>query len=218
MADKEIKSVNESSASQVFSSLSIPGALELVIYLLAGIIFVALVNIRALWNAINSSVQTTYVDTSSIIDETLINFGDRLNGLLEGRPGQMLFWAIVGCLIYMLIWLSQNFIINLRNDVVADKYLHPNNYKSSSYWEGVLAHKIFFVTTVVVLFLYVFLSLTLFIPILSKIFKNATFSFSVPSSIIQLVLITLLSAIMLYLAVFIVKLVAYSWRAVINNF
>lgn len=218
MPEKQIKSGNESAASQVLGSFSRPSLEELLIYLLLGIVFISVLNIRALWEAINNSVQTTYVDTSSLIDEKLLTFGDRLNGLLEGRPGQMLFWAVVGCLIYMLIWLAQNFYINLRNDVVADKYLHPKNYKSTNYWEGVLAHKIFFVSVVVVFFVYIYMSLTIFIPVLSKMFYFATFSFSVPDSVLQLIFIALGSSVLLYTFVFLAKLVAYSWRTVINNF
>lgn len=207
-----------STAQHVIGGFSRPTAIEVALYLIASILFISLINFKTLWNVINNTVQTKAVDTSAVIDEKLLGLGDRLDGLLDGRVGQMIFWAIVGCIIYMLIWLAQNTIINLRNDVIADKYLHPNSYKSSSYWEGVIAHKIFFVCLLVGFITYVYFAFSLFIPILSQAFYVATYSFTVPDSVFQLIITLILNAILLYIFVMLGKLVIYSYQAIVNNF
>ena len=213
------KDLSYNTASQhVIGGLSRPTLVEMFLYLIIGIIFISVINFGTLWSAINNTVQTKAVDTSTVVDEKLIDFGDKLNSLLDGRTGQMLFWAVVGCLIYMFIWLAQNTVINLRNDVVADKYLHPRSYKSSSYWESVVAHKIFFGTLLIGFLTYVYLSLVLFLPILSQAYYIATFKFEFPSSILQLITVYVLSGLLIYIFVVLGKIVIYSYQAIVNNF
>jgi hypothetical protein len=213
------KELSYNSAGQrVIGGLRKPSIADAVIYFIAGALFISAINYRDVWSVINNSVQTKVVDTSALIDDKLAGVGDRINHLLDGRVGQMIFWAIVGCFIYMLIWLIQNTLINLRNDVVADQYLHPKSYKRSGYWEGVIAQKIFFVALVVSFFIYIFLSYSVFVPILSQIFYVTIFGFEVPGSILLLSLVFLLSAIMIYTFVLLTKLLINSYQTIVNNF
>lgn len=212
------ESVNSTVSQKVLSEFRRPGWAEILIYLLCGLVLVMLVNIRTLGEAISNSVQTTAIDTSKIIDLKLVELGDHINSLLSGRPGQMLFWAIVGCLIYVLIWLSQNFLINIRNDVVSDKYMHPKSYESTSYWQGVIAHKIFFGAVIVTFLLYCYFAVIIFIPVLSKIFYYAALNFKLLSSTLELLIIIIFSAIVIYVGVFLAKLISHSWKSIINSY
>ena len=120
----------------------VPGAADIALYLFMSLVVLLLVNARAIFNYFSSN-NLTGQSIGDIIDRKAKNFQSIWAQISQGRILQIIFWALVGIFIYITVWFIRNILLNIRNDIVADEYVHPLSYKRSKYWHTVIGRKIF---------------------------------------------------------------------------
>jgi len=219
MEEKQIESYNSHLAHSVKNFFP-PSWLEAVIYLLCSGALLGLLNYRAFTNSIgtNSGLSQTTLDT--YLHDKLGDSTDFLSRLLQGRVSSILFWAFLGSIIYMFIWVIQNVIINVENDMQASEFVGVKNETSrkQAYWHTVISSKIFFVCSLLSLIIYFVLFVEFLLPVSSRAFGLAFSSGSFSKSLWGIVLSVFGTAVFLYSLVFGFKTVGRSWRWIIGNF
>lgn len=99
---------------------------------------------------------------------------DRYAGQGITRTGVViLFWALVGLLVYAVIWVLMNFSDELGNDLAMTKYVHPRNVDTSSPLRDFIARTLFRVTILVLFALYISYFVTQLLPIVVNRFIHA---------------------------------------------
>jgi len=134
----------------------------------------------------------------------------------EGRILQILFWALIGIFIYILVWFIRNILLSVRNDIVADEYIHPHAYNRANYWHSVIGRKVFFTFSALVLVGYVYSCVKL-LPLLASVCRNAISDFSWSPSIVELIGSWLAVAFLLYLLLLLGRVTAIIWRLIYQD-
>lgn len=214
MAD--IHSYN-SRASLTLKQLLLPTPAQLFLNLVIAIIILSLLNIRAIWQFFTTGVSAdSTVDLGSLISNNFPWLTEGIEKLTRGRTIQVLFWLFVGCIVYMLIWIVGNFLTNIRNDIVADEYVHPQQYSRAGYWSSVLARKIFFVCIFIVLISYIFAGLRL-VASLADLALRSFRDFQIPLSILLVLGAILAAAIALQILQILFKITLNSWQLIYKD-
>lgn len=113
----------------------LPTRLELVAYFLLGLLTVLLSNVQAIEHILAAGSGFDFRDV------TLKTLGSRADTLLGGNvPATAViftFWAVVGLVVYLMLWAASNFISQMGANLAARKYLHPEgtdpNYLLKAY-------------------------------------------------------------------------------------
>src|SRR5579871_6499539 len=121
----------------------VPSWPKILLYLLVGALVLMIWNGRQLWNQFNSSILVSPSSVATAQSQTSDWLEKTFNSVVNGRIAQIIFWAFAGCMVYVCIWFVVNIFSNIRNDIVADEYVHPKDYNRSGYWHSVIARKIF---------------------------------------------------------------------------
>lgn len=98
---------------------------------------------------------------------------ERTIGFTMASSGSVaFFWALVGFVIYIIIWLGINFSTELDNDLAITKYVHPRNVDLHSPLRDLISRTIFRVVVFVVLLFYINLFLAVLLPHFNNIFRS----------------------------------------------
>jgi hypothetical protein len=213
---RDIHSYN-SSIGPSLQQFLLPSLPKLLLELLIGAFLLTALNIRSIWTYFTSGIlATTQFDLGDLINQKARGLHDFLNNISRGRFLQIVFWLFVGCIIYLLIWFIGNLITNVRNDIVADEYMHPAAYNRKNYWESVIARKIFFWCIVVVLIAYISAAFRFCIA-LAKYCNSALINFSWSRSLVVVVASIVITAILLQLLTILARIVANSWQFIYRD-
>ena len=189
----------------------VPSPLQAVVYLLVGVLLLTLIKARTIWETVGGSIlieRTPNVETPASAN---------IWGQISSSPlPQILFWGLVGMVMYAVVWFGWNVITNLRNDMAADEFVHPKGYNRSKYWKTVLARKAFFAASLILLAVYI-LALVKFIPVIADAAYADMDSFSLPTSVIGLLLYLLVIGTLIHFFVLLVRVVASSWRSIYKD-
>ncbi len=199
------------SAKQFF----IPSRTQISLYVLISSLLLVVINGPTIWTKFKSNLQTDITFSDVIVGNApfLQKFIDRLS---RSRIPEIVFWLLVGCTVYIIVWFIHNITNNVRNDVVADAYLHPTNYNRRLFWQSVLARKTLLFFCLVVLIAYIFAGLK-FLSVLAKFFYAAIDNFMLPSSIMEIILCIAMTTLLLYLFILLAHLTINLWRLVYRN-
>lgn len=143
----------------------------------------------------------------------LYNFFD---SPFTGRAIQMLLWLFIGCVAYIIIWFFGSFLTSLRNDVVADSYLHPKSYNRPLFWVSVLSPKAVFVClcTILLVFLYAVPNLLFQLSVLSY---ESIIDFTFKHSLVYLAGSIVTSVISVHLFFILIKLISRNWKIIYSD-
>lgn len=214
--ENKIHSYN-SRTSAALKQLLVPGAPQLLLDLTLGILILLVLNSRAIWHYFTRGITAdSQVELGSFIDERAPFISDFLDRLSRGRFVQVVFWLFVGCVVYMIVWLIGNFITNIRNDIVADEYLHPKFYNRAGYWGSVVAHKVMFVCTVFILAAYIFAGAKLIVLLADQCYR-ALLQFDLIRSPAAIIISILVSALIIQILFFLLGFVRNTWRIIYKD-
>ncbi len=202
----KIQSHNSNSKSFA-RQLLVPSPVQLMLYTLTGIAILVIANTEAIWSYLS--------DNPAGIEYSTKLFGSGyeeglLGSSIQGRLSQIVIWSLAGILIYTVIWFLRSIFINLRNDIVADAYVHPHSYNRAGYWKSIAFRKVFFIGIIAILIGFLYLFLQLF-PVFSSAFFNMVIDFSANSflkAIAAILSLTILSHVFLV----IIHLAINSWK------
>ncbi len=191
--------------------LLLPSGSQILLYFLISILILTTLNLDKAWNYLNQVVLVPQGGLDSLIAKNAPGLHKFLNYISQSVLLQVIFWIGVGCVVYVLIWFAKNIFINIRNDMVADNYVHPASYKRSSYWESVVARKIFFWVSLLVLLFFV-ISGTRLVVYLSDLCYLMVSEFHAKHSVFVISKSVLATTGFIYVLVLLIHLTVNSWR------
>jgi hypothetical protein len=194
----------------------VPSWSQLVLYLLISILLLIIFNLGGLWSYLNSVILAPEGGLDSVLAEHASGVRHFLNAASQSIILQIIFWVCIGSLIYVLIWFIRNVVVNILNDVVADQYIHPPSYSRFNYWGSVIARKVFFAISTLVLLFYFFASWRLvssFAALARKLVTQPITSHSVA----ELIGIALVIMAVLHTLILIIHIVTNSWRFIYRD-
>lgn len=195
--------------------LFLPSLIEMLLYILTSVILLLASNVKAIWDYLSFDPAGQHKAAALINGSGNETSAGILGSSLQGRLGQMIIWGVVGVAIYVVIWFLRNTIINLRNDLVADEFVHPRSYNRSRYWQSIIARKAFFGFMSIVFIGFIYLLFKLF-PVLSSMFFFGTHQLD-QSHITQLVGSLLALAVLLHVLVVLARMTINSWRYIYSD-
>jgi len=218
MAQTKIESYNSHMAHSV-KSLFPPSWVEAVIYFLSALVLLGILNYRAFTNNLGTRSGVDQTTLNSYLHDKLANSTDFISRLLQGRIASILFWAFLGSFIYMIIWIVQNLIVNIENDVEAGKFKGLESAeKKQAYWHSVISSKIFFGCAVLVSIIYLVALINFFLPVASRSFGLAVTDYHPLKSFFSIIVSTFFTALLLYILILTIRAVNRAWHWIIGNF
>lgn len=199
------------SARQFF----IPTRTQLFLYTLISSLLLVLLNGQTIWSKFKTNLQAD-ITFSDVIVGNAPFMQQVIDRLLHSRVPEIVFWLLIGCGVYIIVWFIHNITSNIRNDVVADSYLHPTNYDRRLFWQSVIARKILLFSCVIVLITYIAASLK-FMPVLAKFFYSAIDGFRLSPSVVEIILSVAITTLLIYLFILLIHLTVNLWRLVYRN-
>lgn len=192
----------------------LPNGTQISLYLLVSSLLLVLINAEAIWRKFSSYYldQASFGDAFAQSTPTITDFINKLQG---SRIPLFIFWAFVGCSVYIFIWFIINIISNIRNDIVADSYLQPKNSSRRLFWESVIARKILLFFCIVVLAAYTLVGLK-FLVVVADFFYSAIDIFKYVSGAKILVSVLIVS-FLLYVFILLSHLTTNLWRLVYRS-
>lgn len=200
----------------VLRQFLVPSWAQVFLYVLVSLLLFGLFNVQSIWRDYNNALLLNPELLSGAVTDKGNGLSEIWNTLLHSSLLQVVFWMTVGALTYLFIWFVRSVSTNLRNDIIADEYIHPASYNRKGYWESVIAHKILFGATVVVLFGYLYANLKLQ-PLLAQVGYSAIKDFEVIPSLIDLIGVILGTVILLHLLTLLFRVTANSWRFIYKD-
>ena len=199
------------SARQFF----IPSRAQLFMYVLISSLLLVLLNGQTIWSKLKTNLQADITFSDVIVGNApfLQKVIDRLS---HSRIPEIIFWLLIGCAVYIIVWFGHNITSNIRNDVVADSYLHPIKYDRRLFWQSIIARKILLFFSILVLIAYIIVGLK-FLPIVAKFFYSAIDDFRLSPSVVEIIISVSIITFLLYLFILLVHLTINLWRLVYRN-
>lgn len=204
--------IAKDATSKQFLQLSIS---RLLLYLVLSILLLAVLNAKHLWNYLIKNIFSGHGGLGhSIPQKSWI--GHTLNTLSHSAILQVIFWVVVGCVVYTVLWFVRNIITNLMNDIAADRYIHPATYKSYLFWRSVMIRKIFSGASLIVLIIYIGIFISA-VTDLANICYGLVTNFATMNDLLQLLGAVVLTVGLIYFLVLIARVTIFSWRMIYRD-
>jgi hypothetical protein len=191
----------------------LPSLPQLLLYALIATMVLFVLNARKAWDYLNNTILASQGGATSLIAHNSPAFQKVFDSLSKSIILQVVFWVLIGCLVYIVIWFVRNIAINLLNDFVADNYVHPKSYSRSNYWSSILARKFFFWISTVILFLFTVSGIRLLAYLSSEAYHNIV-HFHINSSLPKLIVIELAATGFIYSLILLSHIALNSWRLI----
>jgi len=213
----ENRSYNTGRLTVTSRKFLLPSWPKILLYILVGALLMMLLNARAIWDQFNNNVLIPTGAGSTTLSLKQAGWAQRtFDGVLNGRLAQVIFWALAGCAVYVCIWFVINIFTNIRNDIVADEFVHPGNYSRRGYWESVLARK-GFLAAVIVTFIGFTFALLRVLPSLATLFLSALQPFKLSPSAGEVIGTVLAAAFLVYVLVLLAHIAFNTWRSIYSD-
>lgn len=212
----EIKSYSSGSIGSTSKQFLLPSIPQLLLYALIGLLILVLLNLAKAWDYLNQNVLMPQGGAESYISQKSPWLYHAINSLSHSIILQVIFWVAVGCIVYIIIWFIRNIGINVLNDIAADNYVHPESYKRSRYWESVLARKIFFGISIILLITFIVSGARLMTSLANTSYRIVT-TFHTLHNLLELVGTLLAATCLIYVLVLIAHLSINSWRFIYKD-
>jgi hypothetical protein len=193
----------------------VPTLPEFLIYLLMSVLVLTLFNATLIWKYYRDNIVSLQAG-DNLIGQSPSGLKHLVLDVSGSRVPLILFWLLVGCLAYIFIWFMHNIYLNIRNDFVADAYVHPYNYDRAHFWETVLIRKVIFAVSLVILAAYVPLVFRL-LRILAQDAHVEVANFSLVNGLAGLLIIALVGSFLLYVLALLVHTVFRCWRIIYSD-
>lgn len=194
----------------------LPSGIQLVLYVLISLLILLILNLKNAWDYLNHTVLSPQGGLDKIIAQKSPELHKVLTSLSQSIILQVVFWVFVGCAVYVVIWFIRNVSINLLNDFVADKYVHPDSYHRAAYWGSILARKVFFWVSAIVLVFYLIAGARLLV-YMSDLCYRFVINFHGLHSFWEIVQIIAATTGLIYLLILIIHVVVNSWRLIYKD-
>jgi len=151
----------------------VPTPVELLPNLIVSLLILFVASYRALLVLLSNGTPITNVSFGEIYGQRLDYINEVLSTPLLGRVVLFGFWLGVGSIVYMLVWLFQNFAVEVYDDITLAKLKNPEAEQEDEegWWGTTLAHTIFVGSSAILFLFYVLLVVNIFFPAFAQIFQ-----------------------------------------------
>jgi hypothetical protein len=203
--------------SPALKELLLPGVAQSFIDLtLAGVLLMIL-KINALWAYFTTGVLAgTQTDIGEIINQKAQGLHRFLDSISQGRFLQIVFWLFIGCIVYLLIWFTRSLFTNIRNDMIADEYVHPGGYNRAVYWESIIARKGFFACILIILIAFTIAGFKIAI-LLAQTSISDVESLGSAHSLFKMVSAVFITAVMIHIFNILARLLGRAWNLIYTD-
>ncbi|HET6864230.1 MAG TPA: hypothetical protein VFH37_03490 [Candidatus Saccharimonadales bacterium] len=206
-----IRTGSESSSHSVAAFFA-PGWAGAILYLLLGMIIIIALNAGSIISRLSNNYISSPERLRANFTTLSSGFSNSFSSALGGRLGQIMLWAFVGAIVYMGLWLARNVLNSFENDIISAHYLHPSGYSSVQTWGSSLSIKLFLVAEGIITVAYFFIALTAALPAVAAMAGSAAYNFNAHSSPLYIILAVLSAALILYIGVVLLRLLAHLWK------
>jgi hypothetical protein len=194
----------------------VPSWSQLILYLLISLLLLIIFNLGRFWDYLNLVILAPGEGVDSLLAEHASSLHRIFSVASQSIILQVIFWIGIGSLVYILIWFIRNVVINILNDVVAASYIHPPSFNRFSYWESVIARKVFFGISLAVLMFYLFAGWRL-VGSLADLAATEVSKFADLHSMLKLAGIVLIAMALIHSLILIGHITANSWRFIYRD-
>jgi hypothetical protein len=157
-----------------------------------------------------------YLDSADKLNQNIGVFSKGISTsfdtALGGRLGQILVWSLVGALSYILIWFIKNMFNSVENDIIIDRYTHPQNYNRQKFLGVALGELMFFIASLIVLAVYTFVWLKVILPAAASMLSSSINHFYLSSSVPYILMSALVPVIAVYFWAIFAKVLIRLWQ------
>lgn len=148
--------------------LIIPSKVALITYLSISLIFLIGARLADVLDALSGD------QIGDIFNIRFDMFLDSINQLNISAPlALVLFWTIIGVIIYLVIVVSHNIWVEARNDlIVENNFVHPDHYQHSNFWITFVTRLLFRTSAIVLIFVLAFETINFLAPLWLELFGN----------------------------------------------
>lgn len=188
----------------------LPTAVEVALYIGFILTTIALTN--------TSFIQDYFLvpDDFSLRTAVLGSFENMLTELVGARAAATLvtaiFWALVGVLIYLLLWLMGNFSTELTNDLAVTKYIHPRGSDTYSPLKALMFRIIYHSLLIILLLFYLSFLVQTLLPFLSSRYEGVTKFWGQTDAMLGLFWAGLCQFVAMHIMIIIIRLLLFRKR------
>jgi hypothetical protein len=197
--------------------LLVPTGPQLALDFVLAFLLLTLLKIRGLWAYFTQGIlDASQSDISDIINQKAQSFHHFLNSISQGRALQIVFWLFVGCIVYIFIWFIRSLITGVRNDMIADTYVHPFSYSRSVFWQSVISRKLFFVAMTGIFIAYLVTGVKLAIALANLCYSSIESS-NYSSAILRVAISLIITAVLVQIFIILLRLLGRAWKLIYTD-
>lgn len=179
---------NRTKARILLFRFFIPSPAELVPNLLASLLFLMISANRVLLVLLADGTPITDLTFGDVYGQRLEHISGVLQVPFLGRVVLFLFWLAIGSIVYVLVWLFQNFAVEVYDDITLAKMRTPNKEEDDEegWWGTTLSHTIFLGCSAILFLFYVVVVVNLLFPAWSQLFQVGLQSFTTVDGLLKM--------------------------------
>lgn len=136
---------------QRMRDILVPGPAQIILDIILSVFLLAILDAQTIWRYFTTNLLSIHeTNVGDFLNEKVQTLTSHFSGLVGGRFLQIIFWAFVGCMAYIAVWMAINVITNLRNDMVVNSYTHPSSLSRKGYWGSIIGLKVLLVCLIVI--------------------------------------------------------------------
>lgn len=185
-----------------------PHPAELLTYFVVSLLTLLIATSQTLLVILSGSSPVTDIAVTDVFGQQLNNLTKLLDIPILGRIVLFIFWLAIGSIVYMFVWLFQNMVVEVYDDITYAKLKDPKQRieDEDGWWGTSLSHAIFVGSSIILLLFYVILVTNLFFPAWSQLFQIGLQSFDQLNGIFKLGVAVIGTMITFYIFVLFWKL------------
>lgn len=136
----------------------LPTLSELIWLFAISFVLMVVLNYQAIWDVVISDSGASQQATKPLLESVSVFFAQPA----FGKAAVFLFWGLVGCVSYAVIWSLQHFTSRIKNDVDGSEFVQPQT--KQGYWSSRLSSYIFLVAITFTFIITLFIWFTALLP------------------------------------------------------
>ena len=152
----------------------VPDLAELIPNFIVSLLLLLVASRHAVLVLLANGTPITDVSVGDVYGQRLDYVVDLLQVPILGRVVLFLFWLAVGSVVYVMVWLFQNFAVEVYDDVTHANVKMPDNdiNEEEGWWGTTLSHTIFLGCSAILFLFYLILAINLLLPSWAQLFES----------------------------------------------
>lgn len=189
----------------------LPTGAGIATYLISALVVLLAVNATRIWAHLSDGIAVDPVDLGTNVNIYWQKIDYLRHSAALGTISVMLFWGMIGSLVYASIWLLQTTFLKLQQD--EDEVANQKEAsRRSRIIQSTVAHYLLFGALTVIIAAYVFFFLGVILPSTRLLFFSAVTSSFAFQNVLSLLGTIVAMSVALYLLVVLLTLYARFWR------